>query len=142
MRKIEPYLLWLGHVGHARDLRGVLRAGIAAMVDLAVNELPTIITRDLVYCRFPLTDGTGNEPWLLRAAVETTAGLVRSETPTLVYCSNGMSRTPAITAAAIALLTNRSPEVCLLEVIQDGPRDVSPALWRDVCTVVGTFAKG
>jgi hypothetical protein len=111
VRKIEPYLLWLGHVGHVRDLRGVFTAGVAALVDLAMNEPPATITRELVYCRFPLADGSGNAPWLLHAAIDATAGLLRSGTPTLVFCSNGMSRTPAIAAAAIAKLTNRSPDV-------------------------------
>jgi hypothetical protein len=135
MRTIAPHSLWLGHVGDARDLRGVLNAGIAALVDLALNEPPATVTRELVYCRFPLVDGSGNAPWLLRAAVETTAGLLHSETPTLVYCASGMSRSLVIAAAAIARLTNRSPDHCLAEIALTGPHDVSPALWQDVCTV-------
>src|SRR5688572_12689172 len=94
VRQVPGYPLWLGHAGDARDLRTVLEAGILAVVDLALNEPPAAVTRELVYCRFPLVDGPGNPPWLLRAAVETVAGLVRSDTPTLVYCGAGMSRTP------------------------------------------------
>jgi protein-tyrosine phosphatase len=113
MRNVAAYSLWLGHVGDARDLRGVLNAGIAALVDLAINEPPATVTRELVYCRFPLVDGSGNATWLLRAAVETTAGLLGSQTPTLVYCASGMSRSLAIAAAAIARLQNRPPDECL-----------------------------
>jgi hypothetical protein len=141
MRLVSPYLLWLGHVGDVRDLRSVLAADIAALVDLAINEPPATITRELIYCRFPLVDGEGNAPWLVRAAIEATAGLLRTQTPTLVYCASGMSRSPAIASAAIAILTNRSPEECLLEVVHGGPRDLSPALWRDVCAAVGTRLK-
>jgi hypothetical protein len=47
------------------------------------------LTRELVYCRFPLVDGAGNPPWLLRAAVETVAGFVRAGVPTLVFCGPG-----------------------------------------------------
>jgi protein-tyrosine phosphatase len=138
MRQVSPYCLWLGHVGDVRNLRTVLAADIAALVDLAINEPHATITRELVYCRFPLLDGEGNAPWLLRAAIETTAGLLRTQSPTLVYCASGMSRSPAIAAAAIAILSNRSLDECLAEVVQGGPRDLSPALWRDVCAAVGT----
>ena len=56
MRQVPGYQLWLGHVGDARDLRTVISTGIMALVDLAVNEPPATVTRDLVYCRFPLLD--------------------------------------------------------------------------------------
>src|SRR5205085_1881187 len=36
MRQVPGCSLWLGHVGDARDLRGVLSAGILAVVDLAL----------------------------------------------------------------------------------------------------------
>lgn len=132
MRPIPPYPLWLGHVGDARDVRGVLSAGIAALVDLALNEPPVAVTRELVYCRFPLLDGAGNSPWLLRAAVETTAALLRANVSTLVFCSGGMSRTPAIAATALARVTGRSPEECLADIARTGACDVSTTLWRDI----------
>jgi hypothetical protein len=128
--------LWLGHVGDARDLRGLLASEISALVDLALDEPPATVTRELVYCRFPLVDGPGNPAWLLRAAIETTASLLRSETPTLVFCGAGMSRSPAIAAAALAVLKGRSPEECLAEVMQLGTSDVSPGLWRDVSQIL------
>jgi hypothetical protein len=86
MRRVPGYSLWLGHAGDARDLRGLLAAGIVAVVDLAAQEAPAPATRELVYGRFPIVDGPGNPPWLLRAAVEMVAGLVRDEVPTLVGC--------------------------------------------------------
>jgi hypothetical protein len=132
MRQLVPYSLWLGHVGDARNLRALLAAGIAAVVDLALNEPPAAITRELAYCRCPLVDGAGNAPWLLRLAVETTASLLRARTPTLVYCSGGMSRSPAIAAAALAVVTGRPLANCLAEVVAAGAHDVSPGLWRDV----------
>src|SRR5258708_28617010 len=76
VRKIARHTLWLGHIGDVRDLRTVLAADIAALVDLAINEPPGTITRELVYCRFPLVDGEGNAPSVLRAAVQATAGLL------------------------------------------------------------------
>ena len=136
MRHVPPFPLWLGHAADARDVRGLYAAGIAAMVDLAMNEPPVVAPRDLVCCRFPLVDGADNPPWLLRAAVHTIAHLLAAGASTLVFCSAGMSRTPAVAAAALALLTRRSPEECLGEIGRTGATDISPALWRDLTQAV------
>jgi protein-tyrosine phosphatase len=114
------------------DLRSIHDAGIAALVDLGMNEKVPTITRELTYCRFPLIDGAGNPPDVLRLAVETTAKLLIAGIPTLVFCGAGMSRSPAVAAAALALATHRQPEQCLAEVIHDGPCDLSPGLWKDL----------
>ncbi len=132
MRQIQPYSLWLGHVGDARDLRRLLSMGFVALVDLAGNEPPTSVSRELVYCRLPLMDGTGNPPWLLRLAIETTANLIRSELQTLLFCGAGLSRSPAVAAAALSLISGRPPDECLSGVLQSGPGDVSPGLWREI----------
>jgi ribosomal-protein-alanine N-acetyltransferase len=136
MRLISPHRLWLGHVGDAADVRAVREAGIAAMIDLAVNEAPARVSRETVYCRFPLTDGGGNERPVLRAAIETAAGFIRSGTPTLIFCSAGMSRTPAVAAAAVAVATGRPPGECLAEIAQLGSADVSPRLWAEVLACI------
>src|SRR4051812_27081752 len=113
MRAIPGHPLWLGHVGDARDLRRVLSAGIRALVDLALNEPPAAVTRELVYCRFPLVDGAGTPPWLLRSAIQAVAGLLRGGIPTLVFCGGGMSRSPAIAAAALSLVSGKAAAECL-----------------------------
>jgi protein-tyrosine phosphatase len=135
MHQIPRSSLWLGHVGDVHDVRAVLSADILAVVDLAANEPPVSLPRELLYCRFPLVDGAGNAPWLLRAAVETVAGLLRAAVPTLVYCSAGMSRSPAVAAAALAAVSGRSPEACLAMMSQSGATDVSPGLWQDLAHV-------
>ena len=132
MRPVAGYRLWLGHVGDARDATGLHSAGIAAVVDLALNEPPSTPTRDLVYCRFPLIDGGGNPTWLLRAAVETVAGFLRAGVPTLVFCGAGLNRTPAVAGAAIARVRGCPAEEGLAFAVENGPADVTPALWRDV----------
>lgn len=132
MRQVPGYPLWLQHAGDVRDLRAVLAAGIQAVVDLALNEPPATVTRELVYCRFPLVDGVGNPPWLVRATVETVAGLLRSSIPTLVFCSAGLSRSPCIAGAAVALARGCPPAEGLALVAQAGPADVAPGLWSEV----------
>jgi hypothetical protein len=136
MRPIPGFSLWLGHAGDLRDLRAVLSTGILAVVDLALSEAPAAVTRELVYCRFPLVDGSGNPPWLLRAAIDCVAGLLRSDTPTLVACGAGMNRSPVIAAAAIARVRHGPPLEALLLVAESGPVDVSPGLWNEVQEIV------
>jgi protein-tyrosine phosphatase len=110
----------------------VLDAGILAVVTVALSEPPPSLPQEIVYCRFPLVDGADNPEWLLRAAVETVAGLLRSGTPTLVHCSAGISRSPAVGAAALALAIGCSFAEGLLAVMQSGPADISPGLWAAI----------
>lgn len=132
MRRIADGALWIGRAEDLRDPIAIADAGAEAVVDLAMNEPPAAVRRELVACRFPLIDGEGNPPWILRAAVEAVAGLIRDGAPTLVCCGNGMSRSPAVAAAAIALARGIAPDEALALVVRGGPADVSPVLWRDV----------
>lgn len=129
MRQIDGYPLWLGTARDARDLRAVLDAGIEAVVDLAMEELPVPPSRELVYLRFPLADGFGNPPWLLRAAVDAVAGLVREGAWTLVACGGGVSRSPAVAAFALAKHESGAADKVLDRMTADAPLDVSPGLW-------------
>jgi protein-tyrosine phosphatase len=132
MREIIPRLLWVANSVEGRDIARLLETEIAALVDLTAEEFPPSLTREMVYCRFPLIDGAGNPPLMIKAAIEATAGLVRNEMPTLVYCSAGMSRAPSIVAAALADLRREPLDDCLRLVTSDQPHDVSPGLWREI----------
>ncbi|MGO9465552.1 MAG: dual specificity protein phosphatase family protein [Isosphaeraceae bacterium] len=135
MRPIAGYSLWLGNIGDARERGRLHAAGIVAVVDLALNEPPVVLPRELTYCRFPLLDGPGNPPWLLRAAVETVARLVREDVATLVFCGAGMSRSPCVAGAAIARARRCLPAEGLALVLASGVSDVSPGLWSDIQAV-------
>ena len=138
MREIIPQRLWLGNALD-REPRRLYDLGITALVDLALEELPAKMTRDLIYCRLPLVDGAGNPSAVLAAAVETTASLIGKRVPVLVACGAGMSRSPAIIAAALALIHDDSPDDCLQRLIAGQPHDVSPSLWAEVkaaCTAL------
>jgi len=132
MRHVPDYTLWLGHSGDARDLQELFRIGIGAVVDLAMEEPPASPGREMLYCRFPLLDGTGNPAWLIRAAVEMTASLLRERVPTLVACGGGLSRSPVIAAAALVKLGRPSLQDALLFLSELGHCDVSAALLQDV----------
>jgi len=132
MRAIPDYPLWLGHAGDARDRHELFRLGVGAVVDLAVEEPPAVPGREIIYCRFPLLDGTDNPPWLLRAAIDTTATLLRHKVPTLVACGAGLSRGPAIAAAALVQLGRPTLQDAMLYLAQFGRCDVSAGLLQDV----------
>ncbi|MCX7420667.1 MAG: dual specificity protein phosphatase family protein [Planctomycetia bacterium] len=132
MRQISPFAVWLGHVGDTRDWRMVFDVGIQAIVDLAGNEPPASPPRDLIYCRFPLVDGAGNSVDLLEAAVTTLEHFIRTNIRVLVYCSAGLSRTPAVAAAALARVTGQSLDESLAIVQRSGSADISPGLWASL----------
>jgi hypothetical protein len=132
MNQIVPHSLWLGHAGDGRDYRRLFDVGIKAVISLAAEERPDQPPRELVYCRFPLLDGTGNDAGLLQLAVSTVAALVCQKVPTLVCCGMGLSRSPAVVAIALARVFRGSPEEWLHKVAEYHTTDVSPSLWAEL----------
>jgi protein-tyrosine phosphatase len=110
----------------------LLDAGIGAVVELADGEPLAALPRDLVRCRYPLTDGGGNPPWLVRLAVESVAALVRAGVPTLVCCGCGLSRSVGVAAGGLARAEGRALNEALAVVVGSGPADVSPGLLAEV----------
>lgn len=137
MRRIEPHTLWIGHAGDARNVGLVRGVGVRAFVDLAASDPPAAVSREVAYLRFPIVDGGGNDAWMVRRAVEAVAGLVRDGVPTLVFCGAGMSRSPSVAAAGLALALGREPDDLLRLVTEGQPADVSPTLWAEVRRAVG-----
>jgi len=120
MQQVAGRALWLGHAGDTRQPRLLLDAGVAAVVELADSEPLAVLPRELVRCRFPLCDGGGNPPWLLRLAAETVAALVRAGVPTLVCRGCGMSRSVGIAAVGVGLAEGRSlKESAMIELRDD-----------------------
>jgi len=116
MRQVAGRALWLGHAGDLRDAAPVLAAGIEAVVEVADSEQFAVLPRDLIRCRFPMSDGGDNPPWLLRLAAESVAAMLRAGVPVLVCCSAGMSRSVCVAAAGVALSEQKALSDCLLEV--------------------------
>jgi len=122
-----------------KDLRTILTNGIEAIVDLAIAELPELLTRDIAYIKLPLPDSTGNMDWTIRIAVATVYNLLVEEVPTLVCCDAGMSRSPCIVAAALGRIRSVSIENGLEIVHQTGPIDVSPGFLSEVKHTLARF---
>ena len=139
MREIEPGRLWIASAVAARDLGQVFDLGIEAIVDLAMQELPLPVTRELIYLRIPIVDGGGNDSRRLATAIDAVAQLIRRDIPSLVVCSAGMSRSPAVVAAALSVVQNRPPDEVLAQIAAGMPHDLSPPLWRDVCAAADSL---
>jgi protein-tyrosine phosphatase len=135
MRRIEDSNLWVGTARDARDFRVLFDRGIRVVVDLALEETPASLPREIAYCRLPLMDGAGNPDWLLRTAIALTAGLIQARTTTLVACGMGMSRSPCIGAAALARACGGSPNEYLAALTASGPADIAPGLWSEILEV-------
>jgi protein-tyrosine phosphatase len=128
VRQIADLPLWVGHVGNLRDLQAILAVGIEAVVELADNEPPAMLPRDMVHCRFPISDAGETTAWLLRLAVNAVAALVKAGKPTMVCCSSGMNRSVAIAAAGVAIAKEMSLDAALNALTRSGAVDVSPRL--------------
>jgi hypothetical protein len=137
MRQVPGRALWLGNAGDLRDARAVLAADIAAVVELADSEPFAVLPRELVRCRFPLSDSGENPPWLARLAAESVAALLRAGVPVLVCCSAGLSRSLCVAAGGIALAEARPLAESLAVVAGSGPADVSPGLLMQLQQVLG-----
>ncbi|MFC1759305.1 protein phosphatase [Planctomycetota bacterium] len=121
--------IWLGHAFDVRQPRELFDHGISAVVDVAYEESPAQLPRQLVYCRFPLNDGEGNDPMLIRLAVDSVVNCLSIGMPTLVACSAGMSRSPSIAAVALAIHLGESPTEVLQRFSKSKALEVSPQFW-------------
>jgi protein-tyrosine phosphatase len=136
MNQITHYRLWAGNAADGRDVQGIFARDIRAVVQLAIDEAPLQLPREIACLRIPLVDGDGNDAALLHLAIQTVAALLEAEIPTLVCCGGGMSRSPAIIAAAISRVEKADLHICLEAVTKSHPSDVSTALWEEVSRVM------
>jgi hypothetical protein len=139
MQQLVPHPLWVGHLGEGRNLQKLFDVGIQALVEVAAEEAPSRPPRELIYCRFPLLDGADNDRKVLYLATSTVANLLERGVPTLVCCGSGLSLSPALAAAALALVYQEQPEECLKRVAQQHRTDVSPGLWKQLVDLVDSI---
>jgi protein-tyrosine phosphatase len=136
VREIVPGQLWIGNAFDIRPFVAFQSVDVGAVVDLAIDEPSAQLGRDLIYVRIPLNDSADNSTTLLRCAIETVARLMNAKIATLVCCSAGMSRSPAIACGALALQEHESPNEILRTKFVEVPHDISPGLWRSVVEAV------
>lgn len=139
MHEIHPNLLWIGHALDVREPRALFEVGITAVVDLAYEELPAQLPRQLISCRFPLNDGGGNNTDTLVQALRTTTDLLRAGTRTLIACSAGMSRSPTIAAFALAHHLSLEPDDVIARIAESKSLELKPELWADMLTAFNSL---
>ena len=101
MREILPNQLWIGNAGDGRDPERLLRAGVAAVINLAAEEPTPALPPSMIYCHFPLLDGPQDDEEALDVAIQAVVSLLKKQIPALVYPGAGMSRSPAVRAAGL-----------------------------------------
>ena len=132
IRDVYNGLLYIGDAISARDLKQIYDHEFAAVLDLAANEPPAVLGRDIIYCRFPLSDDESNDDEIISAAIMSLQLLMERHFRSLVACSAGMSRSPLVAAAAVSLLCHDSFSDWLARMTVDAPHDVSPTLYASV----------
>lgn len=141
MHELHPNLLWLGHAFDVREPRPLFDAGISAVVDVAYEEAPATLPRQLIYLRYPLNDGGGNEAATLRHVVQNVVDLMHSNTRTIVACSAGMSRSPTIAAFSLACFLGITPEAALERIAALKSLEINGQLWNDVSMIFNHVQK-
>ena len=136
MQIIYSDLLWIGNACDLRNPKSLFDACISAVVDVAYEEEPARLPRELLYCRFPIFDGSGNDAVVLRQSVQTIVDLLGARTRTIVTCSAGMSRSPAIAAAALAVHLGDSPDAVIQRIGDAKGLEVSSSLWSELLSVL------
>ena len=134
MHEIHPNLLWIGHALDVREPQALFDVGITAVVDVAYEELPAQIPRQLIYCRFPLNDGGGNNLSTLLQTLRTATDLLQAGARTLIACSAGMSRSPTIAAFALAYHLSVEPDDVIARIAEAKSLELKPELWVDALT--------
>ena len=128
MQQIPPHSLWIGSVGDLRDWRRLYDLGIRAVVQLAYEEAAPSLPHDFVACRFPLVDGDENSAEILTLAITTVTHLLEHRFACLVCCQAGLSRSPAIAAAALAKLARQPFAACLHDIGTHHHHAIHPGL--------------
>ncbi|WP_168564949.1 protein-tyrosine phosphatase family protein [Crateriforma spongiae] len=131
MHEIHPKLLWIGHALDVREPQGLFDAGITTVIDVAYEEPPAQIPRQLTYCRFPINDGGGNDPKILLQTLRTITDFLASGTRTIVACSAGMSRSPTIAAFALAHHMSETPDRVISRIAEIKSLELKSELWAD-----------
>lgn len=104
MTEIVPGRLYLGNMADANNIPLLHERGIKSIMSVCQFAPKKAREQPFVRVHVPLVDGP-NEPEIFALAVALTARLLlASERPMLVHCRGGVSRSPAVLAAAMIIV--------------------------------------
>ena len=131
MHEIHDGALWIGNTLDLHQPRKIFDAGISAVVDVAVEEPPAQLPRQLTYCRFPLNDGAGNDQAVMQQSIMTLAMLLDANTRTIIVCAAGLSRSPAIASFGLAIHLGQDPSDMLAQIAKVKPVEMKGTFWNE-----------
>jgi protein tyrosine phosphatase (PTP) superfamily phosphohydrolase (DUF442 family) len=88
-----------------------------------------------VVVAFRLVDGAGNDPRVLKMAIEALGDLVRSDAPVLVHCHAGRSRSVVVVAGYLANTQGLDPEEGIARVTAKREANVTSELTQLLCNL-------
>lgn len=140
MIRVPESRLLLGTSEDLKDIRTVLGEGISAIIDLGIEEPVPLLPRATNYCRLTLSDDGENDPATVAAAIRMAATFLAGDHDVLICCHAGLSRSPSVAAAALAITRGQSAShaLCMLGGLKR--TDVSAAFWNQVVTVLSTMS--
>lgn len=115
----------IGNFLDAQDVAILSREGIRSILGLD-GKLRGTTASDLGVARievFEFNDGPGNDPQRYQQAVDTLRELVEENSPVLVHCHAGRSRSPIVVAGYFVLTEGMNPEDAINRVA--GKREIN-----------------
>ena len=134
--EIHPDRLWIGNALDIRQPSDLFDLCIEVIVDVAMEESPRQIPRQIVYHRFPLVDAGENDANVLTQCFKCVLGLLRQQQKTCIACSAGMSRSPTIAALALAVYLDEEPEAVVSKIAQSKSLDINGLFWNQASSVI------
>lgn len=121
---MSEYELYIGDSEDASDHAKIENEGVDAVLKLTYETPDDGYPDSVDVYEYSMTDGPKNDHERFKQAVEKLLELFEDDKTVFVHCSAGKSRSPAVSAAAIAVYEDVSFESAL-ETIRES-REVNP----------------
>jgi protein-tyrosine phosphatase len=121
---MSEYNLYIGDAIDASDHQKIKSRGVDSVVKLTYSGPDDGYPDSVDVHEYSMRDGPQNDPETFRQAVEHLRELFREGKTVFVHCNAGSSRSPTVSAAALALHEDVEFETAL-DTIRDS-RDIQP----------------
>lgn len=122
--EMPDYELYIGDARDASDHEKIENRDVDSVLKLTHNGNKDGYPESVDIHEHSMRDGPQNDPEIFRQAVETLQKLFEKEETVFVHCNAGSSRSPTVSAAALALHEEVEFETAL-EAIRES-RDIRP----------------
>ena len=119
--------IWLGNSRDARKLEELERAGITAILNVAIDLPNRVQHPEIVSSHTGLVDGPGNGPARYLSAILQLAALTQAGYTVLVHCHEGISRSPFVVACLLVVARAQPDLYAALNYIAQRRPQIDPA---------------